>query len=66
MVRGIEENHGCVSNNREASEGPRTPPLKRHMAAPQENFVANKKQGPRVELLLHHSVRGSNSRSTRN
>jgi hypothetical protein len=43
----------------EASNGPVTPSLNRRMAAPRENFRANRKQGTNVELVRHHSVRYS-------
>ena len=48
--------HGGGSNNAEAPKQLTTPSPKRRMAAPWENFLANKKQGTDVELDRHHSV----------
>lgn len=40
----------------EASKGPTIPSLSTRIAAPRENFRANKKQGTSVVLHWHHSV----------
>lgn len=51
----ITKDHGTESISVEISNSLVTPALKRRIAAPRENFLANKKQGTDVELFLHHS-----------
>lgn len=59
QVESTAEHYEGASKNAVMSTEPTTPSLKRRIAAPRENFLANKKHGTDVELARHHSVLNS-------
>jgi hypothetical protein len=54
-----QKSHGVLPSNAETSKWSIIPSPNKRIAAPRENFLANRKHRTKVELVRHHSVRCS-------